>query len=130
MFSAINDKHYEDVEVFNEIGFLINLNINEYLTETDIDNTEFLSQLERQIQNQETKDSGWRFDKTNSMTIQFYESTGLNGSNFVKVFVLFSTNLNFQIGDQFCLLWSVLGHHLPCRVSHPVECQILHKKFS
>ena len=30
------------------------------------------------------KDSGWRFDKINSMTIYFYKTNELNGSNYIK----------------------------------------------
>ena len=42
------------------------------------------SQLEHQIQIQETKESGWIFDKINSMKIRFYKTGELNGS-FVKI---------------------------------------------
>ena len=31
------------------------------------------------------KDSGWRFDKMNSMTIYFYKTGELNGPNYVKI---------------------------------------------
>ena len=30
------------------------------------------------------KDSGWRFDKFYSITIYFYKTTEMNGSNYVK----------------------------------------------
>ena len=39
--------------------------------ETDINNIDFKSQLEQQIQFQKTKDSGWIFDKIYSMKIGF-----------------------------------------------------------
>ena len=42
-----------------EIEFCINLNINILLTETDFDYIDIKSQLEYQIQIQETKESGW-----------------------------------------------------------------------
>ena len=50
----------------------INFYFNHNLTETEINNIDFESQLERQIQIQETKDSGWIFEKINSMKIRFY----------------------------------------------------------
>ena len=50
---------------------LKNWKINHFLTETDIDNIEVESQLEHQIQIQETKETGWIFDRINSMKIGF-----------------------------------------------------------
>ena len=41
-----------------EIEFFVSLNNNEIITESDSDNIEVKSQLEHQIQIQETKDSG------------------------------------------------------------------------
>ena len=49
----------------------INLNINHNLTESDINNIDVRSQLEHQIQVQETKESGWIFGKINSTKISF-----------------------------------------------------------
>ena len=37
------------------------------------------------IQNQETKDSGWIFDKVNSMKISFHKSSEVIGWNYVKI---------------------------------------------
>ena len=45
--------------------------MNYNITQSDIDNINITFPLERQIQKQEMKDSGWRFDKINSMTIYF-----------------------------------------------------------
>ena len=61
------------------------MNINHNLTQTDIDKLDVRSPLEHQIQQQEMKDSGRRFDKTNSMTISFFKTGELNGSNYVKI---------------------------------------------
>ena len=63
----------------NEIELFINLNINHNLTESDIDIIDVISQLEHQIQIQETKESGWIFDKINSLKIFFYKTGQLNG---------------------------------------------------
>ena len=60
------------------------MNINHTLTETDINNTDVLSPLEYHKQQQEMKDSGRRFDKINSMTVCFFKTGELNGSNYVK----------------------------------------------
>ena len=49
----------------------MNLKIIHNLTESDIDNIDVKSQLEHQIQIQETKESGWIFDKINSMKLSF-----------------------------------------------------------
>ena len=51
----------------DEIELNINLNINHKLTESAIDNIDVRSQLEHQIQVQETRESGWIFDKINSI---------------------------------------------------------------
>ena len=71
IFSARFDKQEEDNRALDETKLFINLNINHNLTQTDIDNIDIKSQLEHQIQQQERKDSGRRFDKINSMTIYF-----------------------------------------------------------
>ena len=50
----------------------INLNNNHNLTQTDISNIDVKPPLEHKIQEQEMKDSGWRLDKTNSITVYFF----------------------------------------------------------
>ena len=71
VFSARIDKQAEDNQLLDETELFINLNINQNLTQTDINNIDVVSPLEHQKQQQEMKDSGWRFDKINSMTIYF-----------------------------------------------------------
>ena len=56
-FYKINEEDQRSDDLF------INLNINNNLTETDINNIGVKSQLEHQIQIQETKKSGWIFAK-------------------------------------------------------------------
>ena len=63
IFSASSYKIEEEDQRNNEIDFYINLKIINNLTESDIDNIDVRSQLEHQIQIQETKESGWIFDK-------------------------------------------------------------------
>ena len=81
VFSARFDKQDEDNQVLDETELFINLNINHNLTQTDINNIDVKCPLEHQIQQQEMKDSGWRFDKINSMTVYFYKTCELNCSN-------------------------------------------------
>ena len=68
VFSARFDKQDEDNQFLDETELFNNLNINHNLTESDLDKIDVRSPLEHQIQQQEMKDSGWRFDKINSMT--------------------------------------------------------------
>ena len=85
LFSASFYKVNEEDQRDSEIELYINLKSNKNLTESDIDNIDVRSQLEHQIQIQETKESGWIFDKINSMKISFYKTTELNGTSYVKI---------------------------------------------
>ena len=69
VFSARFDKQDEDNQVLDETELFINLIITHNLTESDLDKIDIKSPSEHQIQQQEMKDSGWRFDKIISMTI-------------------------------------------------------------
>ena len=71
VFSARLHKQDEDNRVLDETELFINSNINHNLIQTDIDDIDVKSLLEHQIQQQEMKDSAWRFDKINSITIYF-----------------------------------------------------------
>ena len=81
VFSASFDKQDEVNQVLDETETFINLSINHNLTQNDLDNIDVKSPLEFQIQQQEMKDSGWRFDKKYLMTIYFYKTGEMNGSN-------------------------------------------------
>ena len=83
LFSASFYKINEEDQRDNHIELYINLKINHNLTESDIDKIDIRSQLEDQIQMQELKESGWIFDKINSMKISFYKTTELNGRYFL-----------------------------------------------
>ena len=85
LFSASFYKINEEDQTNNHIELYINLKINNNLTESGIDNIDIRSQLEHQIQMQELKDSGWIFDKINSMKKSFYKTTELNGTSYVKI---------------------------------------------
>ena len=65
--------------------------------------------MAHQMQQQEMKVSGWRFDKKNSMTIYFYKTGELSGSNFVKIPLRSNGILNIEKNDKHCFIWSVLA---------------------
>ena len=105
-FSARFYKTNEEYQRKNEIELYINLNINHNLTESDINNIDVISQLEHQIQIQETKESGWIFDKINSMKISFYKTEELYGFSYVKVPLRSSAILKIQNNDKNRFIWS------------------------
>ena len=118
VFSARFDKQNEDNQVLDETELFINLNINHNLTQTDLNNINVVSSLEHQIQQQEMKDSGWRFDKINSMSIYFHKTLELNGSNYVKIPLRSNAILNVENNDKYCFLWSILAYLHPCNNNH------------
>ena len=67
VFSAKIDKEDKDDQLLDEIDLYNSLNTNQKLTQSDI--VKVSSQLEQQNQNQERRDSVWRFDKFMSTTI-------------------------------------------------------------
>ena len=119
VFSARFDKQNEDGQLLDETELFNNLNLNHNLTQTDLDNINVVSSLEHQIQQQEMKDSGWRFDKINSMTIYFYKTTEMNGSNYIKIPLRSNAILNVENNDKFCFLWYILAYLHPCNNNHP-----------
>ena len=119
VFSARFDKQDEYDQLLDETELFINLNINHNLIQTDIANINIISPLEHQIQQQEMKDSGWRFDKINSMTIYFYKTTEMNGSNYIKIPLRSNAILNVENNDKYCFLWSTLAYLHPCTNNHP-----------
>ena len=121
LFSASFYNISEEYERGDEIELFINLNINHKLKESDINNIDVKSQLEHQIQIQETKESGWIFDKINSMKIRFYKTGESNGSNFVKIPLRSKAILNNENIDKECFLWSILACLHPLENSHPTR---------
>ena len=102
VFSARFDKQVEDNQVLDETELFISLNFNHNLPRTDIDNIDVKSPLEHQIQQQEMQNSGWRFDKINSMTVYFYKTGELNGSNYFKIHLRSNAILNIENNDKYC----------------------------
>ena len=83
VFSTRFDKQDEDNQVLDETEIFNNLNINHNLTEIDLHKVDVKSPLEHQIQQQEMKASGWRFDKIYSMIIFFYKTGEISVSSYV-----------------------------------------------
>ena len=83
------------------------MNFNPILAETEIENIDVKSPLEHQVQKQEVKYSAWQFDKINSMTLYFYKTGELNGSNFVKIPSRPNAILNIEKNDKFCFSYLV-----------------------
>ena len=119
VFSARFDKQDEDGQILDETELFINLNINQNLTQSEIDNVNITFPLERQIQQQEMKDSGWGFDMINSMTTYFYKTNELNGSNYIKIPLRSSAILNIENIDKYCFLWSISAYIYPFNNNHP-----------
>ena len=78
-FQTVLSARVEYNRILDEAELFINLNINHNLTQTDVDYIDVKSPLESQIQQQEMKDSGWRFDKISSMMIYSYKTGEMNG---------------------------------------------------
>ena len=127
------DKQDEDkqvFEVFDETEMFINLNINHKKTESDFHKFDNKSPLEHQIQAQEMKDSGWRFDTINSMIVYFYKTGEMDGRSFVKIPLRTSAILNFGNDDKFCFLWSLLACLHPCKNNHPYRSSNYRQHFN
>ena len=75
------------------------------------------------------KDSGWRFDKIISTTVYFYETSEMNGSNYVKVPSRTNAILNIENNDKFCFIWSILASLHPCNSNHPNRVSYYKQNF-
>ena len=73
------------------------MNINNNLTETDIENIDFISSLEHRIEQKEMKDSRWSFDKISSITISFYKTVEINGRSYDKITLRSNAILKIRI---------------------------------
>ena len=125
-FHRINEKNPRS----DEIELFINFNINHKLTETDIEKIDVKSQLEHQIQIQETKEIGCIFDKNNSMKIRFYKTGELNISSYVKTPLITNALGNVKNKDKYCFLWSILDSLHPCDNDHPNQVSTYIQYFS
>ena len=117
-FSASFYKINEEDQRSDEIELFVNLIINNNLTESDNNNIDVKSQLELQIQIQETKESGRIFDKINSIKLSFHKTGKLNGASYVKFPLRSSAILKIQNKDKYCFIWSILASLHPFETDH------------
>ena len=102
VFLAKFDEQDEDGMLIDDVDLFNNIRTNNNLTQTDTNNIIIEWDLEEQLRDQESKVSGWRLDKTNSMIISFYKTREINGSSYVKIPLEFSAILNIQNDDNLC----------------------------
>ena len=119
LFSASFCRNFEEDQRNNEIEKFINLSINHNLTETDHIGIDVKSQLENQIQIQETMDSGWIFDKINSMIIKFHETGEINASSCVNLPLRSFALINIKNDDKYRFFSSFLAYFHSCENDHP-----------
>ena len=105
------------------------MKINHNLTERDIRNFDVNYPSEHQIQQQEMKDSGLRFDKVITTTIYFYKTGQLNGSNYIKIPLRSNAFLNIENNDEYCFIWSILASLHPCNNNHPNRVSFYKRNF-
>ena len=123
-FSARFDKQDENNQVLDDIEIYINLNINQNLTESDFVRFHIKSSLGNQVQKQESKYSGCRFDKIISRIFYFLKTNERICSSYVKVPLRSPAILIFENDDEYCFIWSVLAHLHPIadsRNGHPTR---------
>ena len=119
LFSVSFYKINEEDQRSDEIKLFIILNIKNSLTEIDIKNIDVKSQLEHQVETQETKESGWIIDKINSIKVRCHKTGELNGSSYVKIPLRSNVLINIENNDEYCFLWSKLADLPPCEDDHP-----------
>ena len=54
-----------------------------------------------------------------SLTIHFYKTGELNGSNYVEIPLISNAILNIENNDKYCFIWSILASLHPCNNNHP-----------
>ena len=101
MFCAKFDEKDENDQVLDETEIFNNLNINQNLTDSDINDIDIKSPLEQQLQNQEMTE-GVRFDKINSHLAQQLHSlttVGFLNIDFVRIFCIAVSLSKFQFAS-------------------------------
>ena len=75
----------DDDEITCEIELPFTLSLTHNLSQSEIDNINIQCALKNKIQSLEMKESGWNFQRFNTMGKSFYKSGELNGSPYVKI---------------------------------------------
>ena len=65
------------------------------------------------------KESGWNFQRFNTMSISFEKSGELNGSSYVKISLRTSALVSIGNDDKYCFIWYVLASLHSCENSNP-----------
>ena len=117
-FMLLFNKFEEDGDIRKETEMVVNLNMVNNLTQSEIDNANIQWEVEARKQNLEMRESGWNFQRVNSMTISFYNTGNLDGSSYIKLPLRSSAILNIKNNDKYCFLWSILAKIHPCENSH------------
>ena len=116
-FMLLFYKFEEDGDNRKEAEMAITLNMTNNLTQSEIENVNIQWNVEARKQNLEMKESGWIFQRVNSMTISFYNTGNMDGSSYVKKPLRSSAIVNIKNSDKYCFLWSILAKLYPCENS-------------
>ena len=84
-FLVFFNKYGEDNEIINQFEIPITSSITHNLTQSEIDNIKVQWTSENRIQSKEMKESGWNYQRINSMKKKFYKSGELKRSSYVKI---------------------------------------------
>ena len=116
-FMLLFYKSEEDGDVIREAEMTVTLNMANNLTQSGIDNVDIQWNLEARKQNLEMNESGWNFQRINSMTISFYNTGNMDGSSYVKIPLRSSAIVNIKNNDKYCFIWSILAKLYPCETN-------------
>ena len=73
--------------------------------------------LENRIQGIEMKESGWNFQKFNTMGVSFFKLGELNGSSYVKLPLRSKALVNIKNDDKYRFICSILSSLHPCTIN-------------
>ena len=113
-FMLLFNKFEEDGDIRKEAEMVVNLSMVNNLTQSEIDNANIQWEVEARKQNLEMRESGWNFQRVNSMTISFYNTGNMARPSYVKIPLRSSAILNIKNNDKHCFLSSILAYLHPC----------------
>ena len=116
-FLVLINKYGEDNEILSEIELPITLSITHNLTHSEKDNFNNQWTLENRIQSIGKRESGWNFQRINTMGRSFYISGELNSSSYVKRPLRSNALVNIKNDDKYCFNWSILANLYPCIIN-------------
>ena len=111
------NKFEEDGDIRKEAEVVVNLSMINNLTESEIDNANIQWEVEARKQNLEMRESGWHFQRVNSLTISFYNTGNMDGSSYVIIPLRSSAILYIKNNDKYCFIRSILAKLHPCENS-------------